>query len=279
MGQALAEAFPVCRDTFRRGRRCARRAAEHAVLRGARGAAAADREHAAGDSRRRASRCLGWPARTGSSRRSPPATASASTRRTSRPVRYPSRMPCARCAAEGDTCRKRCRSARARWRPFSGSTRRPSARPARRPRERGEVVTPANLNAPGQVVIAGHAAAVARAGELAKARGAKRVIALAVSAPFHCPLMKPAQERLAPELRALTAHAPAIPGRRQRRRGAEDRRRERDRGADPAGVVAGALGRRRPPADRRRRADVRRARSRHRARGPDQEDRSVGRPW
>jgi [acyl-carrier-protein] S-malonyltransferase len=77
--------------------------------------------------------------------------------------------------------------------------------------ERGEIVTPANLNAPGQVVIAGHAAAVARAGELAKGKGAKRVIALAVSAPFHCPLMMPAQERLAPELRALDAKDPAFP--------------------------------------------------------------------
>jgi [acyl-carrier-protein] S-malonyltransferase len=77
--------------------------------------------------------------------------------------------------------------------------------------ELGAVVTPANLNAPGQVVIAGQTAAVARAGELAKARGAKRVIALAVSAPFHCPLMLPAQERLEPELRALATHDPAIP--------------------------------------------------------------------
>lgn len=73
------------------------------------------------------------------------------------------------------------------------------------------VVTPANLNAPGQIVIAGGAKAVARAGELARARGARRVIALAVSAPFHCPLMKPAEERLAPELRALAARAPRIP--------------------------------------------------------------------
>lgn len=77
--------------------------------------------------------------------------------------------------------------------------------------ESGLVVTPANLNAPGQVVIAGHAAAVAKAGERAKALGAKRVIPLAVSAPFHCPLMKPAEERLAPELRALESHDPRIP--------------------------------------------------------------------
>jgi [acyl-carrier-protein] S-malonyltransferase len=73
------------------------------------------------------------------------------------------------------------------------------------------VVTPANLNAPGQVVIAGHAAAVAKAGALAKARGARRVMPLAVSAPFHCPLMKPAEDRLAPELRRLAARAPRIP--------------------------------------------------------------------
>jgi len=64
----------------------------------------------------------------------------------------------------------------------------------------GEVVSPANLNSPGQVVIAGHAAAVARAVELAKKRGAKRAVMLNVSAPFHCALMKPAQERLADDL-------------------------------------------------------------------------------
>ena len=75
----------------------------------------------------------------------------------------------------------------------------------------GRVVSPANLNAPGQIVIAGHADAVARAGELAKAAGAKRVIPLAVSAPFHCSLMKPAEERLAPLLRALPVQEPRIP--------------------------------------------------------------------
>ncbi|MEO5923066.1 MAG: ACP S-malonyltransferase [Bryobacteraceae bacterium] len=64
----------------------------------------------------------------------------------------------------------------------------------------GEVVTAANLNSPDQIVIAGHAGAVARAMELAKAAGAKRAIALPVSAPFHCPLMKPAQDRLRADL-------------------------------------------------------------------------------
>jgi len=75
----------------------------------------------------------------------------------------------------------------------------------------GEVVSAANLNGSGQIVIAGTAAAVARAGERAKARGARRVVPLPVSAPFHCALMKPAEERLAPELRAVPAQDPRIP--------------------------------------------------------------------
>lgn len=75
----------------------------------------------------------------------------------------------------------------------------------------GDIVSPANLNAPGQVVIAGSRAAVDRAGALAKTRGARRVMPLAVSAPFHCALMKPAEERLAPELRALRTNAPSRP--------------------------------------------------------------------
>jgi [acyl-carrier-protein] S-malonyltransferase len=66
----------------------------------------------------------------------------------------------------------------------------------------GEVVTAANLNSPDQIVIAGHAGAVNRAMELAKAAGAKRAILLPVSAPFHCPLMKPAQEKLKIDLDA-----------------------------------------------------------------------------
>jgi [acyl-carrier-protein] S-malonyltransferase len=75
----------------------------------------------------------------------------------------------------------------------------------------GDVVSPANLNGAGQVVIAGSRDAVARAGERAKALGARRVVPLTVSAPFHCALMKPAQLRLAPELRALSVHDPRVP--------------------------------------------------------------------
>lgn len=75
----------------------------------------------------------------------------------------------------------------------------------------GEVVEAANLNAPGQIVIAGARAAVERAIEAAKARGAKRAMLLPVSAPFHCALMKPAAERLASRLAAITISAPQIP--------------------------------------------------------------------
>jgi [acyl-carrier-protein] S-malonyltransferase len=75
----------------------------------------------------------------------------------------------------------------------------------------GDIVSPANLNGGGQIVIAGTAAAVGRAGERARALGARRVIPLAVSAPFHCALMKPAEERLAPELRAMQLADPLVP--------------------------------------------------------------------
>ena len=75
----------------------------------------------------------------------------------------------------------------------------------------GEVCQAANLNSPDQTVISGNKAAVERAAELAKHRGAKRAIMLPVSAPFHCALMQPAQDRLAEDLRALTFHAPAVP--------------------------------------------------------------------
>jgi [acyl-carrier-protein] S-malonyltransferase len=75
----------------------------------------------------------------------------------------------------------------------------------------GEVVAPANINSPGQVVIAGHTNAVARASEACKAAGAKRAVPLPVSAPFHCALMKPAQDRLEVDLARLEFQDPDVP--------------------------------------------------------------------
>ena len=74
----------------------------------------------------------------------------------------------------------------------------------------GEVVSPVNYNSPGQVVIAGHKAAVERANELCKAAGAKRALPLPVSVPSHCALMRPAAEQLAKDLQMLTFHTPVI---------------------------------------------------------------------
>lgn len=75
----------------------------------------------------------------------------------------------------------------------------------------GEVCEPANINSPDQVVISGHAAAVERAIELAAKHGAKKAVRLPVSAPFHCSLMKPAQDRLAADLQALSFQIPGPP--------------------------------------------------------------------
>jgi [acyl-carrier-protein] S-malonyltransferase len=75
----------------------------------------------------------------------------------------------------------------------------------------GEVVACANFNGPGQIVIAGHRAAVERASSAALSAGAKRAIPLAVSAPFHCALMAPAARRLAPVLDAIAFSDPAFP--------------------------------------------------------------------
>jgi len=74
-----------------------------------------------------------------------------------------------------------------------------------------EVVSPANFNGGGQVVIAGHKKAVEVACVAAKSRGAKRAMPLAVSAPFHCALMQPAAERLAAELARIDVKTPAVP--------------------------------------------------------------------
>jgi [acyl-carrier-protein] S-malonyltransferase len=76
---------------------------------------------------------------------------------------------------------------------------------------RGEAVSPANYNSPEQTVIAGHAAAVARASAGCLARGAKRAIPLPVSAPFHCALMSPAREKMRPLLERAGFSSAAIP--------------------------------------------------------------------
>lgn len=75
----------------------------------------------------------------------------------------------------------------------------------------GQIVSAANLNSPGQIVIAGHVAAVERAMSAAKDAGAKRAVLLPVSAPFHCGLMKPAAERLAEKLATIAIAEPSIP--------------------------------------------------------------------
>jgi [acyl-carrier-protein] S-malonyltransferase len=75
----------------------------------------------------------------------------------------------------------------------------------------GEVVSPANINSPDQIVISGHQKAVERAADLAKQRGAKRAKMLVVSAPFHCELMKPAQDRLEADLQKLHFNNPELP--------------------------------------------------------------------
>jgi [acyl-carrier-protein] S-malonyltransferase len=75
----------------------------------------------------------------------------------------------------------------------------------------GQVLSPANYNCPGQIVIAGHAEAVRRAAELAPRMGIRRTIPLAVSAPFHCALMKPAQENMIPLLQKQTFSTLKIP--------------------------------------------------------------------
>jgi [acyl-carrier-protein] S-malonyltransferase len=77
--------------------------------------------------------------------------------------------------------------------------------------EENPVCVVANDNAPGQVVISGTSAAVARAGEIAKAKGAKRAIPLAVSAPFHCALMQPAAEKMREALAQVTIRPPRAP--------------------------------------------------------------------
>ncbi len=125
-----------------------------------------------------------------------------------RAVASPTRRGC--CASAAAPCRRRCRSAPARWRRCSGSSssRRPRSRP--KPR-RARSCQAANDNGGGQVVVSGDKAAVERAVEIAKAKGAKRAMLLPVSAPFHCALMQPAADAMAEALAKVTIKPPAVP--------------------------------------------------------------------
>lgn len=87
----------------------------------------------------------------------------------------------------------------------------PAAAAAAAEGAQGDVCQAANDNSDGQVVISGHKAAVERAAEIAKAKGAKRAVMLPVSAPFHCALMQPAADAMAGALAKVAMHAPAVP--------------------------------------------------------------------
>ena len=108
--------------------------------------------------------------------------------------------------------------------------------------EAGGKVQAVNFNAPGQVVIAGEKAAVERAMEACKAKGAKRAMLLPVSAPFHSTLMKPAAAKLEGYLSKLALQNAQDSGGEQRRRGDRDVAGEDQAGAGAPGRVAGALG-------------------------------------
>ena len=123
-------------------------------------------------------------------------------------IRFEDACPPSGCARR--RCRKPSPKAPAASRPSSAST------TAKLPElcaeaAQGEVLEPANLNSPGQVVVAGHRAAVERAMALAKEKGAKRAVMLPMSAPSHCSLMRPAAERLRSKLAGIEVRKPAVP--------------------------------------------------------------------
>ena len=126
-------------------------------------------------------------------------------------ARCASRTRCRWCAFAPRRCRRRCPKAPAASPRSSASTTR-GCRRCCADAAQGEVVEAANLNSPGQVVIAGHRAAVERAMQLAKDAGAKRAVMLPMSAPSHCSLMRPAAERLRERLAAHRHRRAARPG-------------------------------------------------------------------
>ncbi len=178
----------------------------------------------------------------------------ANTPRWPPPAPSPSPTPRGCCGCAARRCSGPCRPARAPWRRCSAprwTWRRAicaEAAPVAANRRGREVVEPANDNGGGQVVISGHAAAVERAIEIAKAKGVKRAMLLPVSAPFHCALMAPAADAMAEALETTAA------GRARPCRWSPTSRRKGNRsGADPR--TAGAAGDRHRALARKRRGD------------------------
>ena len=139
----------------------------------------------------------------------------------------------------------------------------------------GEVCQAANINSPEQIVISGNAAAVERAVRLATERGAKKAVSLPVSAPFHCALMQPAQDRLAADLRPGRVCESELPGGLQRGCGRSWNRGAGARCADPASDGHGAVGGVGAAADRNGRGVVYRSGAGKSAVGIDAADRPL----
>ena len=243
MGKALSTTFPEARAVFEAADDALGEKLSAALLRGPGGGAQAHRQHPAGHPHgvgRGARRLL--QARAGA-RPSSPATRWASTRRWWPRARCRWRTRCGPCAPAAPSCRRRCPPGvgamaavlgleprqgdgglrrggrRARWWPRPTTT---------RPSRRSSPATPS---------------AVERAAARLKEAGAKRVLPLPVSAPFHCALMEPVKPRLAEVLGKVTVSAPRSPGGHQRGGQAQQRRRPRGAAAAGAGQRAGALGR------------------------------------
>ena len=268
MGRALAEAFPESRAVFdeadaRSGfalsTLCFEGPEEELRL------TANTQPAILADQHRRAARARDAGAAAGLRRR---ATAWASTRRWWRRGVCRSRTPSSRCGGAGSTCRRPCRSGQGAMAAILNLDLE-AVEDACREAAQGEVVSPANLNCPGQVVIAGHAGAVERAMELCKTAGAKRALPLPVSAPV--PLRAHAAgagadgRRTSRRSRSATWTSPLV---QQRRRADRAQRRGRARRPGAPGVGRRALAGVDRAAGARGRDHLRRGRPRDRAVGP-----------
>ena len=235
MGKALAETFPAARAVFdevdaalgeklSRGHvgRAGRDADAHRERAAGADGGVARRDARARSRSRRRSRARRQVRRRSFARRI--FGAGRGRRADDRPTR------CGSCASAAAPCRRRCRSAPARWRRCSASISSRRRRSPPRPR-RARSCQAANDNGGGQVVVSGHKAAVERAVEIAKAKGARRAMLLPVSAPFHCALMQPAADVMAEALAKVTIKPPVRAGGRQcaRREPVTDPARDRAR--------------------------------------------------